>query len=220
MVSRYSTRQASPLGIRCGVLGTKAGIELFRRWLASIQHPQWLPGPETARPPFPGFEAAFRTQLAGKPYFEIEIPEQDVHSAVRLDDRHQRVYQTVSLYADRLVEAVSKEEIAVDVWFIVIPDIVYTNCRPRSQVELQEQIEALDKMVPRVAKGYRRQPSLFAADNLAAVPYHYDVDFRNQLKARLLSRRLVTQIVRERVLAGVDATSRPSDNSDMPVQNS
>src|SRR5205814_6872058 len=49
-------------------------------------------------------------------------------------------------------------------------------------------------------------PSLFEEENRAAVAYHYDVDFRNQLKARLLDRLVSTQIIRESTIAPIGSS--------------
>jgi hypothetical protein len=55
-------------------------------------------------------------------------------------------------------------------------------------------------MTARLAKRLQREPSLFPDDNMAAEPYLFDLDFRNQLKARLIEYRATTQIVRESTL--------------------
>ena len=44
---------------------------------------------------------------------------------------------------------------------------------------------------------------LFDQLNKDAEPYHYEVDFHNRLKARLLSSQALTQIVRESTIAPV-----------------
>ena len=44
-------------GIRPAVIGTRAGIDRFWRWVESIQRP--INDNKRSRPPFPGFEAAF-----------------------------------------------------------------------------------------------------------------------------------------------------------------
>jgi hypothetical protein len=55
-------------------------------------------------------------------------------------------------------------------------------------------------MSPRWGRKLRGAPSLFAEDNTLAVAYQYEVDFHNQLKARLLHTRILTQVVRESTL--------------------
>jgi hypothetical protein len=122
----------------------------------------------------------------------------------------------VGVYADRILDALKHEETAVDVWFVVIPEVVYLHCRPRSNVAAEVRVKVVRKLNPRFARGLRRQPSLFAEDNLAAEAYHYEVDFHNQLKARLLGSRALTQVVREGTvmpISGVPDSERGKKDS-------
>jgi len=57
---------------------------------------------------------------------------------------------------------------------------------------------------------------MFISDNVAAIPYQFEVDFHNQLKARLLGRG-PTQIVRESTLELVPGPVRPKHDS-LPFQ--
>jgi hypothetical protein len=193
--------EGTPLGIRVGVIGTKTGIEYFCAWLNRIQG-FLADGTQSiaatiARPPFPGFAEVFRIPWAPEPVLRVEIPLAELEYACSKDDQHQRVYGTVSAYADRMQAAKEREEIQPDFWFVVIPDVIYRNCRPRSQVPAETVVKVEQRLRPKYARGLRRQPSMFREENKLAVPYHYDVDFRNQLKARLLPLLIPTQIVRE-----------------------
>lgn len=193
--------EGHPYGIRSGVVGTPVGIEYFKRWLRRVQGPLTDARSEIARPPFPGFESVFRIQWAKDPVLALEVAHEALIGTLFLDDRHQRVYQVVNLYADKIVESLRSEDSEVDVWFVVIPDDVYLYCRPRSRVPAGLQIEAPRRMSPTTGRRLQREPSLFEEDNILAVAYHYDVDFHHQLKARLLQHLAPTQIVRESTIA-------------------
>ena len=52
--------EGKPYGIRAGVVGSRSGIERFKRWVLQIQQPILPKPPYPFRPPFLGFEAAFR----------------------------------------------------------------------------------------------------------------------------------------------------------------
>src|SRR6266550_2189019 len=132
--------EGRPMGLRTGVIGTDRGIHCFRHWLKRVQQPLRDRGSEVARPPFPGFEAAFRIPWADTPVFELTVPEKDLLRVVNLDDRHQRVFETAALFAERLVDARRGEEIRPNVWFVVIPDVVWEQCRPRSRVPQQSKV--------------------------------------------------------------------------------
>jgi hypothetical protein len=209
--------EGKPYGIRAGVIGTLDGIRRFRTWVERIQRPISNDPPSIARPLFPGFETIFRIPWNPQPVLEIAIMEQELKNTVFLDDKYQRVYKTVNVYAARIINAIRQEDTAVDLWFVIVPDIVYKYCRPKSNVETELQLRAGSKLPVRVAQNLQRQPSLFQADNVAAIPYHYEVNFRNQLKARLLEYDAPTQIVRESTIAHRDFLNqfgRPERNLD------
>ena len=190
-----------PYGIRVGVIGTKRGIGYYCDWAKRIQQPLSDEGSSVARPPFPGFATAFRIPWSPEPVQSVEVPEAEILRTVNIDDRHQRVHATVGLYSERILYALRTEETAPDVWFVVIPDVVYENCRPRSRVSSQVQVHADYRLVPRKAQRTRTEPMLFEQMNREAEPYYYEVDFHNQLKARLLSSLALTQIVRESTIS-------------------
>jgi hypothetical protein len=190
-------------GMRVGVIGTRQGIEYYRDWARRIQGPLFDATSPDARPPFPGVEAAFRISWRSEPVLEIEIGQEEIKRAVHLNDRHQRIHATVGIYSERLLQAARGEDRSVDLWFVIVPDIVHTNCRPQSTVPLAEQVKVATPLRPRVARRLRIEPSLFETENQAALAYQYDVDFHNQLKARLLSQRVLTQLVLETTIMPV-----------------
>jgi hypothetical protein len=204
-----------PYGIRAGVIGTATGIALFKRWL------QWLQGPvesikaSIARPPFPGFEAAFRIPWDPTPALALEIPPEELASHMYLDDRHQRIFETVKVYTDRIEKALQSEETKPDVWFIVIPPDVWKYGRPKSTVAPAMRQEALKHFTSvRQAKEHLTAPSLFEERNEAAQAYAYQEHFRNQLKARLLKHKVATQVLREPTLQNI---LKPSDEGFKPA---
>src|SRR5207247_3440074 len=100
--------------------------------------------------------------------------------------------------------AARDEDVKADIWFVIIPDAVRKYCRPMSVVE-PEVRQAARKLFssPAEAKRFLREPSLFAEQNVAAEPYFYKEHFRNQLKAKLLTYRIATQVLRESTLDNI-----------------
>jgi hypothetical protein len=202
---------AAPLGVRAGVVGTANGIALFERWVRSIQHPVKTTKSLPSRPPFAGFESVFRIPWIARPLQTAEIKLEALRAVLYLDDRHQRVYQTVELFADAILRVHREEEAKPDIWFVVIPDEVKKYCRPMAVVEPNLRHEARREFAAtatlkdnlRIAKRLQTNPSLFAAANEAAEPYSYKEHFRNQLKSRLLFDKIATQIIRESTVASV-----------------
>ncbi|MFH0828791.1 MAG: hypothetical protein V1907_01265 [Candidatus Kerfeldbacteria bacterium] len=193
-----------PFGLRIGVIGTLYGIRLYRAWAERIRGPLANEvGSYLSDPHFPGFESAFRIPWQLEPALTIEVDPEELDRVVHHGDPHQRVFATVALFAEPIVAALRNEEVKVDVWFVVIPDVVHENCRPRSRLPLDERTEddAPAHIRAKEARELFDQPSLFAEDHEAATPYYFEVDFHNQLKARLLGNLAPTQIVRESTLA-------------------
>jgi hypothetical protein len=210
--------EGKPYGIRWGVIGTNDGVRRFRNWVARIQKPISNDPPNRARPPFPGFEAAFCVPWGLEPTVQIEISGADLEKNLYLDDKYARVYRTVDLYSQKIIESKREEEATVDIWFIIIPDNIYRYCRPRSHVEANLVIKSRSRMSVSYARKLSHAPSLFREDNISAIPYQYEVNFHNQLKARILEYTIPTQIIRESTIAHYDFTDRfgrPKRNLDL-----
>ena len=196
--------QGRPEGIRMGVIGTKDGIKRFKSWVNKIHSPISIEKYSIARPMFPGFEAVFQTKWNSEPTIEIEIPSDEIDKAIHIDDSHQRVFKAVSVYSDKIIDSLQKEESVADIWFVIVPDEVHRLCRPRSVVDAGLKIKGDVSISFKEAKRLIKQPSLFSHINDSTIPYRYDVDFRNQLKARLLKYKVSTQIIRESTVAYED----------------
>src|ERR1700745_639086 len=89
-------------------------------------------------------------------------------------------------------------------WFVVIPEEVYDLGRPLSKIRTKEKIQGVVRMSKTEALKLDYEPTLFGFDEVEADVYKYATQFRRQLKARLLSQKIVTQIVRETTLAPND----------------
>jgi hypothetical protein len=200
--------KGSPYGIRTGVIGTKEGLRRFRDWVSRVQTAVIERDADElfqlSHPPFPGFEAAFRIPLDPRPVIEIEVKREEVRKCLFLSDRHQRVYKTVDLFADAIVGAVKHEDLKVDVWFVLVHDEIYKYCRPESHVPADQRVRAEQTLTLGRARRLQTEPSLFEDENTAATPYLYEPNFHNQLKARLLSHHIPTQIIRESTIAHRD----------------
>lgn len=192
---------AQTYGVRYGVIGTKAGIRRLQSWIDKIQHPVVDANNIRGRPPFPGFEAAFGIPLSSKPNICIEFEESELSKCVFIGERFKRTYETAGFFTERILEAVRTEEAKPEMWFIVAPEDVYKYCRPESWVEKELRIQTEGSMRPSEARKLVSAPSLFDDWNENAVPYQYDPDFRNQIKGRLLTKGVLTQVVRESTLA-------------------
>lgn len=197
-----------PPGFRYGIIGLPAGIKRFETWakrlVGAIE-----PDPNVSSSVgFPGFQAVFRTEWDPTPRVKLEVDEAALQAAIRNTDSHQRVFNTVELFANPVIRWIKEEDPKVAVWFVVIPEEVWQLCRPKSVVTKN------DGIAPPVALSHKQAlrlldaPDLFEDYNLAAEKHLYENHFHNQLKAKLLDCEAVTQIIRETTIAPHDFLDR------------
>lgn len=186
-----------------GVVGTKTGVAAFREFVKAINRP--IPTDsdldEVLWPHFPGFEEAFHAMLPDKPSWVEELDGQDLQNAVTERDDHKRVFGVVSLFLSR-IRAAKKSDEPFRFFVVVVPDIVYTNCRPLSRLQgghghrLSKQERELRSQMGDFFEAYEPEQ------------YSYSVDFRRQIKARVMELEIPIQIVRESTLRFVAADKR------------
>ncbi|MCH8029465.1 MAG: hypothetical protein IH874_05995 [Candidatus Dadabacteria bacterium] len=182
-----------------GIIGTYFGRSRLIEWLKSIEKPVYSKEEDFARPFFPGIEAAFEFSLNLSAVQELDIDKNDIIKYLKYQDSHQRVYNLVNLFADKLIRFKREEEIPVVVWFVVIPDEVYTYGRPKSKIPPSE-----DNIKIGLKSKYSRNSRalfLFSEDQKLQEAYQYEVNFHNQLKTRLLEDGIITQIIKESTIA-------------------
>ena len=83
-------------------------------------------------------------------------------------------------------------------WFVAIPDKVYQFGKPKSIIP-----KSVDNKTIGLRKNERNPNTLFLFDDLNDLKeaYEFEVNFHNQLKAKLLSDKIVSQIIRESTIA-------------------
>lgn len=213
--------ESKPYGIKAGVIGTPAGLEALQRWTEWVQRPVLNSKPVLGRPPFPGFETVFRTPWNTKPVVTIAVTDSEIDENLYLDDPHLRVYRTVSLYSNRILDATRDETDRPELWFVVVPDRVWKYCRPKSVIEpALRQAAVKNFKQPKQAKAFYSTRSLFSEMESAAEPYVYEEQFHNQLKARLLEDKVLTQIIRESTLSNILTAKDPGFDARAAVRQS
>lgn len=177
-----------------GIVGTKIGIDIFQRWLDSINRPVFHPSPDIAYPFFPGLHETFGIGINRKATKVLELDNNALETIYRFYDNHVRVAEMVSLYVDAIEEFINANEKTPDVWIIMIPDRVHALGRPNSTIPKKGSIPVgIKDKYSRVSSG------LFETEerNKWREAYRYENHFHNQLKIRLLKKRILTQIIRE-----------------------
>lgn len=195
--------------IRYGAIGTPDGIRRFKLWSASIRKfidiP--VPGPrsravEPQHIPFPGFEEAFRAEWPLIPHSVLaDVDPTQLDRVLKIANRHEAIRSAVDIFVKRLIDENNRIENPPDVWFVVIPEIVYELGRPLSKVKKSDRVRGTITTTKKRAQELDpNAPSLFGIDEFESQVYKYATHFRRQLKARLLKDQIVTQIVRETTL--------------------
>jgi hypothetical protein len=207
----------NPTEIRCGVIGTPTGLRAFRSWTERIQRSIPATTESNVNVFFPGFKEIFNCNWPTDPAAEISLSGATIAAALHRSDRHDAIHATVGLFANAIDAYLRDEDRRVDLWFVVIPDVVFELGRPRSVLPTANRIESDQFMNARLAKRLMREPSLFVEDMQAANTYLYQVDFHNQLKARLIRCRAITQVIRESTFGSDQPNSRRRMQDDASI---
>jgi hypothetical protein len=184
--------------INIGIIGCMKQREYLKEYLKKIHQPVHSDKKDVARPFFPGLDSVFGIHINFDNIQEINISDDEVNKFLHYTDGHQRVYNLSNLYADELIKYSNQEEMPVAVWFVVISDDTYKYGRPNSK---------LPKSTDNIKIGLRKkernsnQGFLFEDLNDLKEAYEYEINFHNQIKAKLLDDKIVTQIIKESTIA-------------------
>ncbi|OAI30616.1 hypothetical protein A1351_22510 [Methylosinus sp. R-45379] len=196
----------NPARMDVGVVATAAGIERYQRWVKSIG--LTISPPAEGKPEnkmfWPGFEAVFAAPWPEQPYASCVIDGAELSRRIRIENRYEAISEAAKLYGDTLRRHLDDEEARPKLWFAVLPEEVFRYGRPKSIVPRAEREKSTAPVSRRLAKTVLEKGWLFPEDVEAAEIYEYELNFHNQLKARLLDTRQVIQVVRETTLTPED----------------
>jgi len=184
--------------LNIGIIGPDNQRRALLEYLKKIHQPIISTVTDVARPFFPGLEAAFGVYINFDAVQQISVDESQILEYLKYTDKHQRVHNLSNLYADKLHKYSNEEHSPVSVWFVAIPDEIYRYGRPKSVIP-----NSADNVRKGLTTKERKSGQTFLFDdmNLLKEAYNFEVNFHNQLKAKLLSDKIVTQIVRESTIA-------------------
>ena len=184
-----------PRHVRYGLLGTPEGVTEFHQFIQRMQQPTLTDADldDVLWPHFPGFEEAFHSVWPKDPVWEQPIDADKLKAVVRDKDAHARVYGVTDLYLEA-IHAANRSDNVCDLFICVVPEIVWTNCRPLSRVK-----DGTGHSVTRKEQHFRSaQPDMFGDYN--PDQYAFSVDFRRQIKARVMEHNVPIQIIRQSTL--------------------
>lgn len=213
-------------GMPIGVVGTREGVQRFSQWSTRIRGRISVQTDKPHKSAWPGFAEVFSTEWPAAPLAELQIDDKELHKAIRRQNRHEAVYEAVGIYEAAISRYLASEERHPAVWFVVVPEDVYKLCRPEQTVPVSERTGTCLTVSSREAhKLLDRGTSLLFPEWQAEAEKTlelegYEVNFHNQLKARMLNHRVVVQIVRETTIAPDDflnAAGQPIRRVDDPA---
>ena len=191
--------------LRIGVVATANGLRLYKSFVDRISRPIL---PAKADDPnhtvFPGFQAVFGVEWPADPVAFVEVDPKALADAIRIGDRHQAIHKTVSLYSEAIVNHLRDEaETTIDLWMAVVPEDVYTYCRPNSKGFSKKEACVAPFLMTKgeATRLLTNEPGLFEENQESLEIYLHELDFHNQLKARLLAHKAPVQVMRETTLA-------------------
>ena len=129
-----TTRQVS-----IGVIGTEEGVTLFPAWAGSIG--KFLPVPPPGKTEkknrlhlsdFPGLEEAFGITVDPK-IVTRTVALKALDDATRTVNHHEAVKSAVDLYINEIEHHARHEERSIDVWILILPELVFERCKPQSK---------------------------------------------------------------------------------------
>jgi hypothetical protein len=194
----------NPARMDVGVIATPAGLEKYSKWIASIEKFIDVPAPAPNRKRndantfiWPGFEAVYGAAWPSKPFATCMIDAAELSRRILGADRHQAIYSAVALYEEALRKYLREEEARPQLWFAVVPDDVYKYGRPKSTVPVKLRTPGTRKLGMKAARAILTGGSMFPEEMEAAAVYEYELNFHNQLKARVMDTGQVIQVVKE-----------------------
>ena len=181
-----------------GIIGTSALRQTMIEYLKKIHLPIFNADKSVARPNYPGIEAIFGISINFNNIPQLDIIQRDIDKYLKYTDAHQRVHNLVNLYVDKLNEYSNKEEMPVDLWLIVIPQSIYLFGRPNSRIKKDESNVSIGlKPKDRNSNMLLLFPDQQEERERLNEAYQFEINFHNQLKAKILSSKIITQIIRE-----------------------
>ena len=177
-------------------LGTLEGIDAFSSWSSIMNSPaiDAPSGNQRLWPPFPGFEAAFCADLPTEPVWQYQIDKDKLIEASRHPEAHERAFKVVEMYLEGFKRA-SKRDENIGVAVCIVPDEVWSNCRPESKIT-----DPIGESISAGRLRQRKAGQLELFEQVNQQQYALSTDFRRQLKARSMRYEIPIQIIRESTL--------------------
>ena len=189
-----------------GVVGTKEGVAYLQGWMKKmcgfIEVP---PRKKTEKEnrlhlsPFPGIQEVFGISIAPDDFVVREIDGKKLDEVTRTVNHYEAVKKSVDIYINEIEYHDRNEERKVDVWLLVLPELVFERCKPQAK---RSGLSLIKGDFIKQQKVKVDLPLLESIIDQQSEEIFDDVpDFHRQVKARLLKLGYTSQLVRETTVA-------------------
>ena len=192
--------------ISVGVVGTTQGIAHLTEWADKLTRTVRVPPPGKTEKKnrihlsdFPGLTEAFGISLDPNAFVRRPIEWKQIDEATRTVNHHEAVAKVTDLYVNEIIHHDRHEEHKVDVWLLVLPELIFERCKPMSR---RSGLGLVKGGFGKRQKIRSDLPLLGEVIDQSDEEIFDDIpDFHRQVKARLLTVGYTSQLLRETTLA-------------------
>lgn len=192
--------------VSVGVVGTETGIGFFADWARNLLSTVRVPPPGKTEKKnrihlsdFPGLAEAFGISINPDEFVRRVVSAKVIDEATRTLNHHEAVAKAVDLYIGEIVHHERHEEHKVDIWVLILPELIFERCKPQSK---RSGLGLVKGDFGKRQKARADLPLLGAIIDQSDEEIFDDIpDFHRQIKARLLTIGYTSQLLRETTLA-------------------
>ena len=136
----HRTESGEIITVNAGIIGTESGINFLQKKLDEINKFIAVPPPKKTDKlnrlhisDFPGLTEAFGIRLNKKVLVKRTVDLNRIDEATRNVNHHEAVRKAVDLYVNEIDYHELNEELSVDVWLLVLPELIFERCKPQSK---------------------------------------------------------------------------------------
>lgn len=192
--------------VAVGAVGTTEGLGFLTAWARRITGLVQVPPPGKTEKKdrihlsdFPGLTETFGIAIEPDEIVLRQVGLKAIDEATRTLNHHEAVAKAVEIYTDAIVRHHENDERKVDIWILVLPELVFDRCKPQSRRSGLSLVKG-DFSKRQAARS--DMPLLDSVVDQSEEAIFDDIpDFHRQAKAKLLTLGHVSQLIRESTLA-------------------
>jgi hypothetical protein len=192
--------------VSVGAVGTEEGLRFLTEWARKLSGLVRVPPPGKTEKKnrihlsdFPGLAETFGISINPDEFVRRPISAKLIDETTRTLNHHEAVAKAVDLYIEEIIRHDRNEEHKVDVWLLVLPELIFERCKPQSK---RTGLPLVKGHFGKRQKARSDLPLLEEIVDQSDEEIFDDIaDFHRQVKARLLKIGYTSQLLRETTLA-------------------